>query len=116
MRTYELADDPTACRETFVPLMLALVKPAQRAEALLAFRALVHNPQVRLELVLWGVPEPAAMGRPCECCHHPQRIALVAANAGRSGREGLRRPSRHQNQVNPVVTTPEHTPWARNPC
>ena len=58
MRTYELADDPTACRETFVPLMLALVKPAQRAEALLAFRALVHNPQVRLELVLWAYQSP----------------------------------------------------------
>jgi hypothetical protein len=61
------------------------------------------------------------MGRPRECCRHRQRSALEAANAGTSGREGLRRPSRHQNhvsinQVNPVVTTAERTPWARNPC
>jgi hypothetical protein len=53
-RLYELADDPTACVEQFVPPMLAFVKPAQRAEALLAFRELLHDPQARMEFVIWA--------------------------------------------------------------
>jgi hypothetical protein len=51
-RVYELADDPTACIEQFVPPMLAVVKPELRAEALLAFRDLMHDPQARLEFLI----------------------------------------------------------------
>ena len=52
MRVYELADDPTACVETFVLPMVALVTPELRAEALLACRELMHDPHARLEFVL----------------------------------------------------------------
>ncbi|HEV2459020.1 MAG TPA: hypothetical protein VGS80_11725 [Ktedonobacterales bacterium] len=52
LRLYELADDPTACMEQFAPPMLALVKLELRAEALLAFRELMHDPQARMEFVL----------------------------------------------------------------
>jgi hypothetical protein len=51
-RVYELADDPTACMEQFVPMMLACVKPELRAEALLSLRELMHDPQARMEFVL----------------------------------------------------------------
>jgi hypothetical protein len=51
-RFYELADDPVACMEQFVPLMLAAVKPELRAEALVAFRELMHNPQARLDFLI----------------------------------------------------------------
>jgi hypothetical protein len=52
LRLYKLADDPTACMETFVPPLLALVTPELRAEALLALRDLMHNPQARREFLL----------------------------------------------------------------
>jgi hypothetical protein len=52
LRVYELADDPTACMEQFVPLMLACVKPELRAEALVSFREVMHNQQARMEFLL----------------------------------------------------------------
>jgi len=47
-------------------------------------------------------------------CWPARGSALVAANAGRSGREGPWGPP-FITQVNPVVTTPDCRPWARTP-
>lgn len=53
-RFYELADDPNACMVQFAPLFLSFVAPARRAEALLTMRELVHDPQGRLQMLIWA--------------------------------------------------------------
>jgi hypothetical protein len=40
--------------EQFAPLFLSVVAPERRADVLRTFRTLVHDPQERLQLVLWA--------------------------------------------------------------
>jgi hypothetical protein len=54
LRVYALIDDPVACMEQLAPLVLASVAPAQRGDALLAFRAVCHSEPDRVALVLWA--------------------------------------------------------------
>lgn len=118
-RVYELVGDPTACVQFFTPLFLALAKPEERAEALQELRAICHDEQERMALVLWAYQSAvrlydagafdeltawkashAAMTRLRTVCTHPQREqihpALRQHAAGYRGRAGRPR-SRDQH-------------------